>query len=456
MKNRLETDNIPGLLVRTGVPAMLGMMVIALYNVVDTYYISGLGTEAVAAASVVFPIVMGVSAFGFAFGTGAASWISRLLGEGEEEQASIMASTAFYSALGTAALAALAIGFCMNPVLRIFGARDGVLEYAELYGLFVLAGSVVNVGTVTANNMLRAEGLARQSMITMSLGAAANMALDPLFIYGFGWGIRGAAFATVLAQSLALAYVLVQFRKTEVRLKIRWANVRIDGRLYGKILSIGIPVLVYQGLNSIAMGVVNQQAAPFGSQAVAAMGIVVKVVAFMSYVVYGFVKGLQPIAGYNYGAGRLDRVREATRWANRFLTVYCLSAAGVAIVFAPWIARMFSDDSNVLSMVVEALRAWSAGTVFLGFQMTYVTLFLAIGMVREGSAIGLSRQGLLLVPLLLILTSILGFRGILWAQPLADLGTFALAVFHARRVQTILGGNGGEASAGERAWTMAK
>lgn len=442
MKNQVfENKSMNVILVRLGIPSMLGMLVIALYNVVDTYYISALGTEAVGAASVVFPVTMLVSGIAFAFGSGAASSLSRLLGQGDREGMLKTANTALFSALGIATAVAVLVAIFYAQILRAFGATEAILPYALVYGRIILIGSVINIGTVTSNNLIRAEGFAKISMITMATGAVLNMILDPIFIFNFGWGIKGAAYATILAQAIALVFIQIAYQKCGALVQFSLRYFSLDAKIYKEILKVGIPVLIYQGLSSLSIGIINQQAAFFGTESVAAMGIVTRILAFMSYVIFGFVKGLQPIVGYHYGAGNLEKVAKAI-WASlRILTGYALAAAIIAAIGASrWIGT-FTADPAVASLGKEALTAWSASFVLLGMQMTYVTAFLAMGKAKEGSIVGLSRQGLILIPALIGFRMLFGLKGIVYAQPVADLLTFLLTLVFAKGLHTELKGS---------------
>jgi putative MATE family efflux protein len=437
-----EQKNITTLILKMGIPSMMGMLVIALYHAVDTYFISGLGTEAVAAAAVVFPISMLVSGIAFAFGTGAASAVSRLIGGGDHVRAEQVASTSVYSAVGLSALLAMVIAWFHTPVFSLFGADAQVLEQAETYGLIILIGSVINTGTLTANNIIRAEGFAKTSMLTMSIGAVVNVLLDPLMIYTLGMGITGAALATVVAQTAALGFIAISYRRTDSVVKLSIRQVRFDRTIYGQVLKIGIPVLIYQGLSSVAIAVINRQARVYGAEAVAALGIATRLIVLLSYVVFGFVKGLQPIAGYTFGAQQYDRLRQAIRTTSTILSSYCFAAAAGVIAFAPSIISWFTADPQVAALGRHALVLWSSTFIFLGYQMTYVTAFLALGMAREGSIIGLSRQGVLLIPLLFLLKALLGLEGLIYAQPAADLLTLLLTIYHARALHRLLGHEG--------------
>jgi len=431
---KLGSENVLKLVFKLGIPAMIGMMTIAFYNVVDTYFISSIGTEAVGTASVVFPISMIVSGVAFAFGSGAGSSISRLLGEDNVHEASRTGSIAFFSALLLAGGLALTTGIFFKPVLEFFGATDEIMPYAYNYGLIILVGAVINAGTVTANNMIRAEGFAKTSMITMLIGSGVNMVLDPIFIFTLGLGIKGAALATVTAQSIALVYALLFYIRgnTSVKLSIQKFNFDLD--IYKEVLKIGIPVFIYQFLSSLSIGIINNQAADFGTEAVAAMGITTKILAFMSYIVFGFVKGLQPIAGYNFGAGFYQRLKEALRYSALILTVYCVVAGLGVFAFRYEIIGVFTEDSKVFFMAEKALKYWSLSFILLGFQMTYITAFLALGKAKEGSILGLSRQGLILIPLIFIFKAFMGFNGIVLAQSAADILTFIMSLIFAGKL----------------------
>ena len=441
MKKTFEEKNMRSLLFRMGIPAMMGMLVVACYNIVDTYFIAGLGTEAVAASSVIFPISMLVSGIAFAFGSGAASAISRLIGSGEERRAREIANTSFFSALIIAGIIAGLIAWFHEAVFSLFGASAEIMDEARDYGLIILIGAVVNVGTVTLNNMIRAEGFAKISMITMSLGALMNIILDPILIYTAGLGIRGAAVATVAAQTIALLFILEQYRRQRSVVKIAPAFFRLDRSIYAEVLKVGIPVLIYQGLNSLAIAIINTQASVYGPEAVAAFGIVTRVFALISYVVFGFAKGLQPVAGYTYGASQYGRLQDAVTKTRNILSSYCLITAVLVLLLSEQIIGAFTADTFVLGLAVRTLRFWTGSFIFLGYQMTYVTAFLAMGRAKEGSIIGLSRQGLLLIPLLFILRLSFGLDGIIYAQPAADILTFIMTVFYAQRLKRSLGRN---------------
>lgn len=375
-----------------------------------------------------------VSGIAFAFGTGAASVVSRLIGGGEAVRAKEVASTSMYSALVLSAILALLIAWFHQPVFRLFGADAHVMEQAEAYGLIILIGAVINTGTVTANNLIRSEGFAKISMLTMSIGAVLNCILDPLFIHTFAWGIEGAAIATVVAQTAALCFILIAYRKIDSMVKLSIRQVRLDWSIYREVLKIGIPVLIYQGLNSLAIAVINNQAVTYGAEAIAALGIVTRLITLMSYVVFGFVKGLQPVAGYTCGAHQYDRLHTAIQTTRGILSVYCVVAAALAVCLAPRIIGLFTTDPRVAALGIRTLILWSTTFSFLGFQMTYVTAFLALGKAAEGSIIGLSRQGVLLIPLLFLLKGLLGLDGLIYAQPAADLLTLLLTIHYAGRL----------------------
>lgn len=428
-----QTQKIRRSIIRMGVPAMVGMLVTALYNAVDTLFVAGLGTVEVAAASVVFPLLMLVAAVAFAFGTGSAAFISRLLGSGEPKRASQVASTAFILTIIFASCLALSILIFDRSLYGLFTSDAQVLDSAVIYGRSMLLGAVINSGTITVNNILRSQKLAREAMVTMLLGSVVNIILDPIFIYLFDLGIAGAGIATLIAQSAALLYALRSIGSDASQIRLQRVAVRLtDGRMVATILSVGIPVLVYQLLSSLSIAFVTQQASAYGTEAIAAFGIVTRLMTLFSYVVYGFVKGLQPVAGYAYGEGRLDKMLLSVRISSRLLTGYCIAVVLIVAVAGRAIIALYTTDPVVAALAGRVLLIWSLTFPLLGYQMSYVTAFLATEQIAYGSITGLARQGVLLLPLVLLLSRLFGLEGLILATPLADAGTFVLTLLCSR------------------------
>ncbi|WP_027399182.1 MATE family efflux transporter [Anaerovorax odorimutans] len=417
----MSEEKISKALLKFGIPAIIGMVITAIYNFVDSIFVGGLGTSAMGAASVAFPILMMIAGLGLTMGNGAASYISRLLGEGNLEKAN---NTASISVVGTLILGILVIIpslYFIDPLLRALGATETIMPYAKAYSIIFISGSIFNIINITMVNILRAEGSAAFSMYSLLIGAGLNIVLDPIFIYGFEFGIRGAAIATVISQIVTTTIIIIYFSSKNSIVKISFLHVNFSKEILFEVLKIGIPNLIFQILSSVSMSLINSGAASYGDAEVAAMGIVNRTFAIGSYVIFGFSKGFQPIAGYNYGAKNYIRLKESVSISLKWSTIFCLVVAASQIVFAKPIIDIFSNDSRVLDIGARALTAYSIMFPTFGIQMIYMALFLSLGKAREGTLLSLGRQGIFLIPIILILPSIIGLDGILFAQAIADL-----------------------------------
>ncbi len=423
----MKDERIPKVLFKLGMPTMIGMLVSALYNVVDAYFVGGLGTSQMGAVSIAFPIGQIIVGLAMVFGSGAASYISRLLGEGNERQANRTASTSLFSSLIVGVIT-IAFSLCfLDNILVSLGATDTILPYARAYAAIYIAGSILNIYNITMNNIITSEGAARITMISMLLGGGLNVILDPIFIYPLGLGIRGAAIATVISQAAtSLLYIwYISRKKGYLRFSLR--DFAFDMTIYSEVFKVGIPTLVFQLLASASMGLTNAAASNYGDSAVAAMGIVTRVLALGTFVVFGYMKGFQPVAGYNYGAKRYDRLNEATRVSLKWATWFCGILGLIMMVFPSAIVSLFSkDDVRVIDIGGKALRASGIVFIFFGFQIVYAVLFLALGKAKEGGLLSISRQGVFFIPAILILPRLMGLSGVIYAQPVADLLTVVL------------------------------
>ncbi len=427
----MRDERIPKVLIKLGVPTMIGMLVSALYSVVDAYFVGWLGIGQMGAVSIVFPIVQVIVGLGMMFGSGAASYIARLLGEGKADEANRTASTALFSSL-LVGIASIAIALCfLDGILVRLGATETILPYAREYAVVYIAGSILNIFNITMNNIITAEGRSKLTMLAMLIGCGLNVILDPIFIVPLGFGVRGAAIATVISQAattcLYLSFILG--KKSYLRYSPRF--FAFSGKIYGEVFKVGVPIFAFQLLSSAAMGLTNSAAGAYGDSAVAAVGVVTRLMAFGTYVVFGFMKGFQPVVGYNYGAKRYDRVREATRVSLIWATAFCAATALLMLIFPEQIISIFSEsDAAFIDIGSRALRANGIIFTLFGFQMVYLSIFLAMGHGKEGGLLSVSRQGLFFVPAILILPCLFGLEGVIWAQPVADFLTACLtAVF---------------------------
>ena len=434
----LEEAGVASALLKLGVPTMVGMLISALYNAIDAYFVGGLGMSQMGAVSVVFPIVQIIIGLGMMFGAGASSYISRLLGKGANEQADKTASTSLFSGLLVGTIIIIGIMVFLDPVLTALGSTETILPYARAYAKIYVTGSIINVFTVMMNNLLTAQGATKFTMKAMLTGSIANVILDPIMIYGMDLGIEGAAIATVISLCINMALYIGYIAKKKGVLRFSVRNIAPSKTIYAEVLKIGIPVLLFQLLASTAMGSINTAAKPYGDFAVAAMGAVTRIMTVVTYVVFGFLKGFQPFAGYNYGAKKYERLKKSIRLCMIWSTVFCIVAAIVLFIFADPIVSLFGTDIEMAGIAAKALRLNAVLFITFGFQMVYASLYLAIGKSLVGSVLSLSRQGIFFFPLVLVLPHVMGLTGVVWVQPMADLLTTILTIVFAVRINHTL------------------
>ena len=445
----LGSAPVPKALMALGVPTMVGMLINALYNLADTYFVGGLGTDQMGAVTVAFPLGQVVVGLGLLFGNGAAAYISRLLGRGDKDAADKAASTAIYSSAAVGAAVILVFIIFLRPILKQAGAIDRVMPYALAYTRIYIVFSIFNVFNVTMNNIVSSEGAAKTAMCALLAGAVLNVALDPVFIYVLDFGVAGAAAATAISQIIStlvsLAYI---FRKSSV-FTFRVGAVCFSGEIMSEILKIGIPTLLFQVLTSLSIGMLNNAAKEYGSSVLAAMGPVTKIMSMGTLIVFGFLKGFQPIAGFSCGAGRFDRLREATRISILWSTGFCLLFGLLAVIFSNPIISMFTkDDVEMVQAGSAALRANGLSFILFGFYTVYSFLFLAMGKAAAGCILGACRQGICFVPVILILPAVWGLKGVLYAQPAADvLSAIAAACMAVRLHEELKAAESGLSSA---------
>lgn len=412
---------IPRALLSMGLPTMAGMLINALYNLADTYFVGGLGTDSMAAVTVAFPLGQIIVGLGLLFGNGAAAYLSRLLGRNERQTANHAASTALYSSI---LVGGLAIFFCvifLESILRQFGAPDHIMPMAMSYAQIYIIFSIFNIFNVTMNNIVSSEGAAKTAMCTLMIGAVINVLLDPFFIYTLKLGVCGAAIATAISQIVSsIIYIFYILRKKSI-FCFRIRECRFSKKILSEILKIGIPTFMFQILTSASIAMINDAAKVYGSSALASMGPVTKITSMGTLVVYGFLKGFQPIAGFSYGAKKYDRLQEAIQTAILWSTIFCIIFGLLSMIFPAQIMSMFSAyDKEMIRIGQQALRANGLSFLLFGFYTTYSFLFLVMGKAKEGCFLGACRQGICFLPVILLLPRVWGLNGVILAQPLAD------------------------------------
>lgn len=421
---QLGKEPVGALLLRFSVPAIVGMLVQALYNVVDRIFVgNGVGALGIAGITVVFPVMLVIMAFSMLIGLGATALISIKLGEGNKQEAEQIVSTAVVMlVLVSAVISALGLIF-LDPLVRLLGASEGVAPYARQYLSVILWGTVFQTVSFGMNNFIRAEGNPKRAMGTMLIGAILNTILDPIFIFWFGWGVTGAAVATVISHIVSCIWVLSYFISQKSDLRVRFKSLRVEASVLMKIVAIGFAPCSMQLAASLINLILNQQLLQYGGDiAISGMGIVFSINTIFMMPIFGINQGLQPIIGYNFGARHFNRVREALRLGLFGATGLVTLGWLVTRLFPTTLISMFGrGDVQLLDMGRHAMRLALLVFPVVGVQVVGSGYFQAVGKPKKAALLSLSRQLLLLVPALLIVPRFLGLSGVFLSMPLADL-----------------------------------
>lgn len=423
---------IPKALVSLGIPIMIGMLINALYNLVDAYFVGGLGESPMGAISIVFPLGQVVIGLGLMFGNGAASYLSRLLGSGDKKTANIVASTALYSSVLIGAVLIIFATIFLKPILTFLGATETIMPYALTYARIYVISCIFNVFNVTMNNIVASEGAAKTTMCALLLGAVINIGLDPLFIYTFDMGVAGAAIATAISQFVSTLVYLTYILRKRSAFTFSIKDFIPTQQTFVEILKIGIPTLTFQLLTSLSIALINRASSTYGDVVIAGMGAVTRVTSMGTLVVFGFLKGFQPIAGFSYGAKNFKRLRESIKISILWSTIFCVAVGLLMVVFSTQIISQFANgNGEMISVGQKSLVANGLSFFLFGFYTVYSSLFLALGKGTAGFFLGACRQGICFVPIILLLPAIWGMSGILYAQPIADIISAIITVFMA-------------------------
>ena len=419
-------------LILLGIPIMIGMLINAFYNIVDAYFVGKLGESAMAAISIVFPIGQVVVGLGLMFGNGAASYLSRLLGKDDKKTANQVASVAIYSSVFIGLIFIIITLVFMKYILKYLGATSTIIPYALPYAKIYILSCVFNIFNVTMNNIVASEGSSKTAMLALLLGAIANIFLDPVFIYYFKFGVIGAAVATAISQFISTLVYIIYILKKESYFSFSIRNFHPTKEIFFEILKIGIPTLTFQFLTSLSIALININAANYGDTVIAAMGVVTRIISMCTLVVFGFLKGFQPIAGFSYGAKNFDRLNKSIKISILWSTTFCIVTGLITIIFSKQIVSQFANGNNIMiSLGQKSLIANSLSFFLFGFYTVYSSLFLALGKGCKGFLLGACRQGICFVPVILILPTLLGIDGILYVQPIADMLSTFVTIFMA-------------------------
>ena len=414
---------------RLAIPTIISMLITSIYNMADTFFVSQLGTSASGAVGVIFSAMAIIQAVAFMIGMGTGTNVSQALGAGDEERARRFASTGFFTAFGVGVvLAALGLSN-IDWLVRFLGATETIAPYAKAYATYIFYATPLMMCSFVMNNLLRFEGLAIYGMVGITTGGILNMALDPIFIFVLGLGTAGAAIATAISQCVSFLILLVMSNTRPDALSIHPRHFRPSLATYGRILYNGFPSLGRQGIASVSTILLNTAAGVYGDAAIAAMSIVSRFIMFINSSVIGFGQGFQPVCGFNYGAGRYSRVREAFWFCVKVATVILLVLAGVSMLFSRQIITVFRrDDAEVIRIGTLALRLQLATMPLWGFIVMGNMFTQSIGYGVRATLLSIARQGIFLIPALLILPRAFGLIGIQIAQPISDICTLVFTI----------------------------
>ena len=429
---RMTETPVSRLVTSLALPTVGGMLVSSIYNITDTFFVSQLGTSASAAVGVVFSVQSLIQAVGFSIAMGSGSMVSRRLGQKDTEGANRFVSTAFVMAFAFGALLGVLGLLFLEPMMGLLGSTETMLPYSCDYARYILASAPIFAASFVLNLAMKAQGNATLSMLGLMAGNLLNVVLDPILIFACKMGTSGAALATAISQCVSFFALLWCFLKKQDTLKLQRKAVSRDVHDYITIVRVGSPTLCRQGCGSIASALLNNQAALFGDAAVAAMSIANRIYNIIRSVLVGVGQGFQPVAGFNYGAKRPDRVKAAFRFTVVLGTALaCVSAAALAL-FAPQLMAIFRrDDPEVIRIGAAALRMLCVVLPVLGYS-TYVNQMLqCLGCSGMATFLASCRQGTVYVPLILLLPALFELTGIQLTQPVADGITFLISIpFH--------------------------
>lgn len=426
-KQMIETP-VEKLIPRLAVPTIISMLVTSIYNMADTFFVSQIGTSASGAVGVMFSAMAMIQAIGFTLGMGSGNYISRSLGNRDEDTAGRSAATAFFTAGIIGILIAVFGTVFSRPLVYLLGATDTIAPFAQDYARYILMAAPFMLTSFVMNNILRAQGNAVFAMIGITAGGILNMVLDPLLIFGFHMGISGAAIATMASQMISFLILLYQCNVQKGCIRIQFSKFTPTLSMYGEILHAGLPSFCRQGLASLATVILNFAAGPYGDAAIAAMSIVSRFMMFVNSSLIGFGQGFQPVCGFNFGAKRYDRVLQSFWFCVKVAVVMLTSFGVIAFIFSNSIITVFRrEDAEVIRIGTLALRLQLLTMPFQAWVIMVNMLTQCIGYGFRSSLVAMGRQGLFLIPSLLIFPRFFGILGLQISQPVADMLTFVLA-----------------------------
>lgn len=422
----MTQEPVEKLVCTLAVPTILSMMITSFYNMADTFFVGKLNTQSTAAVGVVFSLMAVIQAIGFLFGHGSGNYISRQLGAGNMEEAEKMSAVGFFTSFFAGVVILLVCMCLIEPLSYALGSTPTVQPYTVAYMRIILLGAPAMTASLVLNNQMRFQGSAFYAMIGIVSGAVVNIVLDPFFIFICGMGVAGAALATTISQYLSFILLIIMVKKGG-NIQLRFRNFQPSLHFYKEIIRGGIPALFRQGLASVATIFLNHAAGVYGDAAIAGMSIVSRIMMFANSALIGFGQGFQPVCGFNYGAGKNDRVLKAYWFCVKFSFVILSVMAVVVFLFAPQFVAIFQkEDADVIKVGTAALR-YSVISFPLSAWIVMCNMMLqSIGKGLKASIVASARQGIFFLPLIAILPRLLGLTGVEACQAVSDV--FALTI----------------------------
>ncbi|PHV69986.1 MATE family efflux transporter [Sporanaerobium hydrogeniformans] len=418
----LKDESVSKAILKLSIPMVMGMMVQVLYNLVDTYFIGMLNdSNQLAAANIALPVFMMLMAIAGIVGSGAASYISRCLGNKDYEEANKTISIATGILIIISMLVMIGGGLMSPNLAKGLGANEATFDDTYSYIVIMFIGSIPVMCSYALGQLLRSEGNIMQSVIGLALGTVVNIVLDPILIFGLNMEIAGAAIATVIGQASTLFYFAYAYFKGKTTLKISLRQFKYDQKIFKEIFIIGVPASFNQMLMGVATVVANNIAVGYGNLTVAGMGVAMKIMTIGTFVFMGFSAGCQPLVGYNYGCGNISRVKEIIKKGIIITSIIGLSLALIFGVFASSLIGLFTSDIEVIDKGATILRALIVSLPFVGGQMISTTSAQSMGKAMVAFILSISRQGILYMPLLILLNKLFSFSGFVYAQPITDI-----------------------------------
>jgi len=424
---KMTTEPVEKLIVKLAIPTILIMLVTALYNSADMYFVGKLGNSATAAVGISLSIMAIIQATGFFFGQGAGNYVSRALGAKQMKEAEQMAATGFFLAFAGGILIAVLGTIFIKPLSLALGATETSLDYTVDYIRYILIAAPFMVSSTMLNNLLRFQGSAVFSAVGMISGAVLNVVLDPILISVVGWGVAGAAIATAFSQFVAFLLLLAGCqRKGNVRISIK--NFKLTRARFYEIFKGGLPSLLRQALMSLATIALNNSAKPYGDAVIAAVAVVNRIVMMANSTMLGLGQGFQPVCGFNYGARRYDRVKKGFKFCVTISAILLAVCSVILFIFAPTVISFFRNDPEVISIATPILRVSACIMPCMSWIVLSTTTLQTTGQALPASVLSFARQGFFQIPFVLIFVPILGVRGIQFANPIADFCTFLVSL----------------------------